>query len=145
MKTALYALLFILAPAAFAQTAHVPPAELPPAPVRWSPPADGSTDAAERERQERVRAYLSVRSDNDLYKEASRGRLPGCKVWKVRRNPFRCRYRLRVFDLPFPSEEICSANAQASLVRCDRGSHKENVGCLVRRALEEGLTAPLEW
>ncbi len=132
---------FALSTTASAQIAHTIPDFQPPAPVRWVP-TEGDEQLPTHmgpEEYARVQAYLRGRSYKRLYNDAAKKRVGACQVWRIRRHPERCRYRVRVMGAAFPNEQVCSAQHVAALEGCDVGNHKENVGCLVKRALEQGM------
>ncbi len=92
------------------------------------------------ERQVLIDQYLATRSNLDAYNDAVAKRLGTCTVWKLRGNPDGCTYRSKVDGVNYPDVdgEVCSAAQQAELIGCNVGTEKENVGCILKHAVQNG-------
>jgi hypothetical protein len=87
-----------------------------------------------------IDAYLTGKSLLDIHEDGYRGGVGQCLVYKLRGNKDGCRWIVTVGDEYYPDTEgdVCSAPHTAALVGCNVGSEKENVGCIMKKAIEEG-------
>ena len=93
------------------------------------------------QRIEEIMNYIMTKSNLDAYDDAVYGNLKGCSVWKLRNNPLGCKYLMKVNGQDYPDKDgsICSSSQQAAKIGCDVGSHKENVGCIIKYAVSRGM------
>jgi hypothetical protein len=86
-----------------------------------------------------VSAYLSGMSFAGLWEDGYKGGVGSCLIYKLRGNEHGCKWTVTVGDEYYPNTngEVCSATA--SLVGCDVGDEKDNVGCILKQAVQEGL------
>jgi hypothetical protein len=87
-----------------------------------------------------ITTYLKGKSLLDIMTDGYRGGVGECLVYKLRGNADRCGWIVTVGDEYFPDTEggICSAPHKAALVGCNVGTEQQNVGCILKKAIEEG-------
>jgi hypothetical protein len=89
-----------------------------------------------------IQAYLSANTFKDVYKDATYGNLGACGVvnYGLFGNSNGCRFAVSIDGKMYPDVEgsVCSDDDTAEAIGCNVGNEKENLGCILTKAIQDG-------
>jgi hypothetical protein len=86
-----------------------------------------------------IDSYLAGKDYIDLLRAGKNG-IGKCSIQEPNEDPNSCRYVIKVGDQSYPQTDgsVCSQEDAASKMGCNVGSQKENAGCIIKAAIQEG-------
>lgn len=84
-----------------------------------------------------IASFLQGKSNLDLQEDGYNGGIGKCLIYKLRGNPDGCKWIVTVGDEYYPDTEGSICSATADKIGC-YGPEKDTVGCILRKAIEEG-------
>ncbi len=84
--------------------------------------------------------YLASHSYRDIYRDVYQGVVGNCSIIRLWGNEDGCKYIVSINDKFYPDVEgsICSDDQAAARMGCNIGNEKENLGCILARAIQDG-------
>jgi hypothetical protein len=87
-----------------------------------------------------IDSYLLGKSELQIFQDAESLNLGQCQIEKLNNNVRGCKYQIRIGEFVYPETDgsVCSDEDSAALMGCDIGTEKENAGCILKAAVQEG-------
>ena len=114
------------------------PSEIPmPIPTPVPVPVPAPTISAAHQAQ--INSLIGL-SNKDIWKEGWYQGVGECAIVKLSGNPLNCRWIISAGNdwAPEADGSVCSQDAQAAKVGCNVGDEKQNIGCILKKAVTEG-------
>jgi hypothetical protein len=87
-----------------------------------------------------IDSYLLGKTELEIFQDAEAFRLGDCQIDKLQLNARSCKYQVRIGQYVYPETDgsVCSDEDAAAQMGCDIGTEKENAGCILKAAVQEG-------